>query len=143
MRTLQINHLAVVACLVVLSVLGFLWFGPLFGDPWMEYNGLDMAGMEANPPSIATWITNFIATLIPVYVLAWLFVQMNVETLAKGALIGLVISFAFVHLSFMTGNMFAGRPYGLTWIDGGHTMVAMTIAGAILGAWRKYGVSNA
>lgn len=143
MRTLQINHLAVLASVVVLSVLGFLWYGPLLGDLWMEYNGLDMAGMEANPPSIATWITNLLATVLTVYVLAWLFMNMNVETLAKGALIGFVLSFTFILLSFMTSNLFAGRPYGLSWIDGGHSVVAMTIAGAILGVWRKYGVSNA
>lgn len=142
MRTLQINHLAVLVSVVVLSGFGALWYGPLMGDTWMNLVGLDMATLDANPPGAGVWITNFVSTIIPVYVLAWLFTQMNVETLAKGALIGLVIGFAFIHLRMMNGNMWAMRPYGLSWVDGGSNMISMTIAGAILGAWRKYGVSN-
>lgn len=141
MRTLQINHLAVLVSVVVLSGFGALWYGPLFGDTWAGLVGLDTETME--PPGASIWITNFVSTIIPVYVLAWLFTQMNVETLVKGALVGLVIGFAFIHLRLMNGNMWAGRPYELSWIDGGNNMISMAIAGAILGAWKKYGVSNA
>ncbi len=138
MRTLQINHLAVVACVVALSGLGFLWYGPLFNELWMSYVDLDMAMLEANPPSATTWIANLVATIVPVYVLAWLFVQLKVESFVRGALIGILIAFAFVHLRLMAGNLFAMRPYGLTWIDGGYEMASLAIAGTILGAWRKY-----
>lgn len=141
MRTLQINHLAVLACVVIISGLGFLWYGPLLGDLWMGYVGLDMATMEANPPTAATWIANLVATIVPVYVLAWLFMQMKVETFVRGALIGLVIAFSFIHLRLLVGNLFAMRPYGLAWVDGGYDMISLTIAGAILGAWRRYKVA--
>lgn len=137
MKNLTINHLAVWVTVVILTVLGFLWYGPLFGDTWMDMVGLDPATVEANPPGAGVWITNIIATVVPVYVLAWLFVQLGVDNLLRGALIGLAIAFAFVFLSRMTSNMFADAPYGLTWITGGFDMVAMAISGAILGAWTK------
>ncbi|MBI3341870.1 DUF1761 domain-containing protein, partial [Candidatus Curtissbacteria bacterium] len=35
----QINYMAVVAAAVVNMVLGFLWYGPLFGKPWMKMMG--------------------------------------------------------------------------------------------------------
>lgn len=136
MRTLQINHLAVLVSVVVLSGFGALWYGPLLGDTWANLVGLDPENMEG--PGAAIWITNFVATIIPVYAMAWLFTQMNVETLVKGALVGFIIGFAFIHLRMMNGNMWAGRPYELSWIDGGSNMISMTIAGAILGAWKKY-----
>lgn len=100
--------------------------------------GLDAAAIEANPPGASIWVTNIIATIIPLYVLAWLFVQLKVETALRGAMIGLILGFAFIHLSDMTGNMFADRPYGLAWITGGYSMVSMALSGLILGAWRKY-----
>ena len=138
MKELTINHLAVWVCVVLLTVLGFLWYGPIFGDPWMEMVGLDRATVEANPPGAGIWIANTVSTIIPMYVLAWLFTQMKVESPMRGAIIGLLIGFAFIHLSGLTGNLFAQRPYKLSWITGGYDMVALTVAGLILGAWRKY-----
>jgi len=37
----------------------------------------------------------------------------------------------------MTGDLFAGNPYALSWITGGYDMAAMTLAGLVLGAWTK------
>ncbi len=138
MKTLAINHGAVWVSVVLLSVLGFLWYGPLFGDTWMSYVGLDPAEVEANPPGAGVWITNLIATVIPVYVVAWLFTKINVESALQGAVIGLILGFSFNLLSDMTSGMFSQKPYGLAWITGGFSMVAMGIAGGVLGAWRKY-----
>jgi Protein of unknown function (DUF1761) len=100
--------------------------------------GLDRATVEANPPGAEVWISNTIATVVAVYALAWLFTKMNVGSAGQGALIGLVIGFSFVFLSNMVGGLFAGSPYALAWINGGHDIVALTISGAVLGAWRKY-----
>ena len=136
MKDLNINHAAVWVSVVVLSILGFLWYGPIFGESWMGMVGLTMEAAEANPPGAGTWVTNFIATIIPVYVMAYLYSKLGVSSLVEGAIWGLIIGFSFVHLSDMTGNMFAQRPYGLAWITGGYSMVSLAIAGAILGAWR-------
>ncbi len=138
----SINHAAVWVCVILLTGLGFLWYETLFGELWMEMSGLSLADIEANPPGAGVWITNFIATVVPLYVLAWLLHNMNVESGMGGAGIGLLISFSFVFLTIMTGNMFAMKPYALSWITGGYGMVAMTLSGFILGVWRKKGATT-
>ena len=135
---MKINHLAVLVSFVWLQVLGFLWYGPLFGEPWMEMVGIDMAVVEANPPGAAIWISNIIATIIPVYILAWLFTKLNVDSAGAGALYGFLIGFGFNLLPTMAGNMFAMMPYGLAWITGGFEIVGWAVTGIILGAWKKY-----
>ena len=135
--SLKINHLAVLVCLVISFVLGFIWYGPLFGDSWMASVGLDRETVEANPPGASVWITNIISTLIPLYVLAWLFTKLDVQTGFQGACIGLLIAFSFDFLARMTSNMFAQAPYELAWITGGFDMVLLTISGFVLGAWTK------
>jgi hypothetical protein len=41
---IPINYLAVLACTVISMVLGFIWFGPLFGKLWARHMGMeDMA----------------------------------------------------------------------------------------------------
>lgn len=138
-QKLKINHLAVWLCVILLFVLGFLWYGPLFGDQWMDMVGLVKAEVEANPPGAGIWISNVISTVIPLYVLAWLFLKLNVSSGLQGLLYGFLISFSFVFLSKLTGDMFAQNPYALSWITGGFDMVSLSLSGFILGAWRKYG----
>lgn len=134
---LRINYPAIIVCFFLLTALGFLWYGPLFGEPWMAMVGLDPATVEANPPGAGLWITNIVATIIPLVMLAWILNRMEVRTGLLGALIGFLIAFSFIFLTNLTGDLFAGNPYGLPWITGGYYMVALTLAGFILGAWKR------
>lgn len=138
MKELKINYLAVLAAVVLQFVLGFLWYGPLFGDAWMEMVNLDMATIEADPPGAGEWITNVVAAVLAMYVLAWFFVKLKVNTLARGVWIGLVIGFSFVLMSGMVSGMFAKDPYWLNWITAGNTTVGLMLGGAVLGVWPKY-----
>ena len=138
MKELKINHLAVLVAVVLQFVLGFLWYGRLFGEAWMGMVGLDMATIEADPAGAEEWITNTVTAVVSMYVLAWLFTRINVTSLVQGLLIGLLIGFSFVLLSIMTSGMFAKDPYGLAWITGGFTTAGLAVGGAVLGAWKKY-----
>jgi hypothetical protein len=104
----------------------------------MAMVGLDQATIDANPPGAGIWITQIISSLIQMYVLAWLFVKMNIESGLKGCMVGLLIGFAFNHMAGMSSGMFALYPYALSWVTGGFTMVFLGVAGFIMGAWRKY-----
>ena len=138
MKELKINHLAVLLAVVLQFVIGFLWYGPLFGEAWMEMVGLDMDAVMADPAGAGEWITNVFASVASIYLLAWLFTKMKVDTLVRGLTYGFLIGFTFVLLSNMTSGMFAKDPYGLAWITGGFTTVGLMLGGAILGAWKKY-----
>jgi hypothetical protein len=138
MKELRINHLAVLVAVVLQFALGSLWYGPLFGDPWMGMVGLDLATIEANPPGAGEWITNIVSAVASMYLLAWLYTKIPVRTLLQGLFTGLLIGFAFVLMSNMVSGMFAKDPYGLAWITGGFTTVGLGIGGAVLGAWKKY-----
>ena len=49
---ININYLAVVACVIGAVPIGFLWFGPLFGKAWAKHMGME--DME-QPDSAARW----------------------------------------------------------------------------------------
>ena len=135
--SLKINHFAVWACVLLSFVIGFIWYDFLFVDAWMAMVGLDRATVEANPPGAGVWITNIISSVIPLYVLAWLFTKLDVRSGIRGAGLGLLIAFSFDFLARMTSDMFAQAPYELAWITGGFDMVLLTISGFILGVWIK------
>jgi len=138
MKELKINHLAVLVGFVIQFVLGFLWYGPFFGTPWMEMVGLDLATIEANPPDAGVWITNIIVSAAGVYLLALIFVKMNIQSAVKGLFWGLLIGYVFVLLDAMRTGMYNQDPYWLSWITGGFSTAGLGLAGLVLGAWKKY-----
>ena len=138
MKELKINHVAVWVSIALQFVLGYLWYGLLFGESWMKMVGLDVATIEADPAGAGEWITNIISAVVSVYVLAWLFTKLNTDSWLKGLWTGFLIGFSFVLLSTMTSDMFAKAPYGLAWITAGFTTLGLMVAGVILGAWKKY-----
>lgn len=137
MENLKINHAAVWVCVVIMFALGFVWYGPLLGEPWMNYVGLTMEDASSTEGMTGVWISNIISSVLSMYLLAWLLVKLGVNTGIKGAFIGLKIAFIFIFLTIMINNMFAHAPYGLSWIIGGFSIVGFTINGFIFGAWTK------
>jgi hypothetical protein len=137
MKNLEINHLAVWICIILMHAFGFLWYGPLFGEKWMAFVGFDQETMQQESMNAGVWIMNTVAIIAPIYLLAWLLTQMNITSGLRGALMAFLITFCFHHLPLMNANMFAGEPYGLAWITGGYSLAWLTVAGFILGSWVK------
>ncbi len=137
MNAIKINHGAVWVSIVWMFILGFLWYGPLLGETWMGLVGMTMEQAEANPPSVAVWISNIVASAAAIYFLAWLFVQMNVQSLMKGLILGVLLGFLFNLLPTMINGFYADAPYGLAWITGGFQCVGWGVSGIILGSWTK------
>lgn len=137
MTQLKINHAAVWVGVVIMFALGFLWYGPLFGERWMEYVGLTLADAENMDGMAGIWISNIVVSIITMYMIAWLICKLGYDTGVKGALLGFAVAFVFVFLTTMVNNLFAQEPYGLAWIIGGFSMVGYTINGFIMGAWTK------
>lgn len=137
MNNLKINHLAVWLCIVFMHVFGFLWYGPLFGEKWMQFVALDQATMEQESMKASLWILNSVAIIASIYALAWLLTKVNVSSGVQGAIIAFVVVFCMHLLPVMNANMFAGEDYGLAWITGGYSLSWLTISGFILGSWRK------
>jgi hypothetical protein len=68
--TFTINYLAVVACAVVAMPVGFLWFGPIFGQAWQRHMGFgNMQPGESGPMGKAMAIF-FASNLLMAWVLA-------------------------------------------------------------------------
>ena len=137
MNSLKINHLAVWTCIILMHGFGFLWYGPLFGERWMALVELDQATMQSDSMDPGIWILNSVAIIASIYVIAWLFVTLNVRSGMRGAMIAFLVTFCIHHLHVMNANMFAGEPYGLAWITGGYVLTWLTVSGFVLGAWTK------
>jgi hypothetical protein len=128
-----VNVWAVLAAAVVYFVLGAGWYMAL-SKPWMEAVGFARADIErgSNP---AIFGVTFVLEAVAVFTLAVLLGNTALRGIgggaSLGALVGIGIWFALMSVTFM----YESRKPALFLIDGGYHVLALTVAGAILGAW--------
>ena len=76
---METNYLGLLICGVLSLVLGFIWYGPLFGKKWMEIigvNGMDKEKMKEMQKGMwKLYATSFALALFQAHVLSY-FIQM-------------------------------------------------------------------
>ena len=132
MEGVTINWLAVVVAAVSSFVVGGLWYGPLFGRAWMTALNIteeDMAGR--NMPRVFG-----IALLLSLVASANLAAFLGPEaTLGFGAAAGFAAGFGWVGMFLGILYLFENRSLSAWGINAGYCTLALTVMGAILGAW--------
>lgn len=133
MSEFDVNPLALVAGVVVMQVLGFLWYGPLLGKIWMKAMGKTREDLASASLPI---IVSIVATTVAVVGLAWLIGSTSSPDALTGAVYGLIVSIAFVASAVVTSAVYESKSWVVSTIYIGYNIVGLTAVGAILGAWR-------
>jgi len=131
----KINYLAVLACVFINIGLGMVWYGPLFSQKWMQYNGLTLERVESMPSGAMPYIISMVGALISGWVLSVLFRRIGVSGWQDGLKTGLAIGLFPMIVIFM-GNAFALRPTELSFIDGGYAFILFSLYGTVIGTMK-------
>ena len=136
MATVDINYIAVLAASLVGFILGSVWYGPLFGKPWMIAVGLDPEVVKNSPkPDIRRLLTiSFILLYIMAYCLA-MFIG-NETTAALGAFYGFLTGLPWIGFAIVINAMYEGKSFKYMLINGGYWTATFTLMGLIIGAWQ-------
>ena len=137
MFLVPINYLAILLCGVAAMVLGFLWYGPIFGKEWSKMVGMTKEKMDkAKGAMPKTYGLMFISSLVMAYALAhfiWyaapgtVTLLIGVKTAVWGWL-GFVATYAFSKFLFNAED----KPWMLLVIDTGYYLVLLVLMGAII-----------
>jgi len=139
---IPINYYAVIAAAVVNMVLGFVWYGPLFGKMWLPLAGWTQETMAAvkGKNMTMTYVLQVVMALIMSYTLAHAIVFGTTYTGTFGILGGITAAFwywlGFVAPVTMAQVMWENKTWTYWMITAGYYLVAMLIMGAILGGWQ-------
>ena len=134
MESMTINHIAVLVAALSDFIIGALWYSPLlFATPWMKVNNLTMEDLKKGNAAV-TYSIVLVLSLIISYNLAFFLGNPETDTtwgITAGFLAGVwaVAAMAIVAL-------FEKRSLKYILINGGYMLVAFTVKGLILGAWR-------
>lgn len=134
---LQLNWLAILVAFASSMVIGFVWYMPaILGRRWMQAIGKTGEDLKKIDGGAGIWIPMMVAAALTNILLAVLIGKLGVHGSVSSGLFALVVAVVFRAGAHVIHNGFAGRPSALTLIDSGHDIVAMTVAGAIIGAWQ-------
>ncbi len=136
MSLLSINWIAWIIGAVVFMVLGFLWYGPLFGKPWMaimERTGRKREQMRASP---GMYVVTVICALVASYVLALLIRKWGVRVWWKGMLYGGIIWVGVGASAMLTNSVFENRPKSLWLLFSLYQLVVYAGMGVVFAVWR-------
>jgi len=130
----HVNWLAVLVAGISAFVLGGVWYSPaLFGTAWMKENKITVEDVrKGNRARIFGW--SFILALIMSVNLA-MFLNDSKTNFTWGMTAGFLAGI-WVFCGIAITSLFEQRSAKYIFINGGYQLVALSLMGAIIGAWR-------
>lgn len=126
---MQVNIIAVIVIGVVSMLLGFVWYGPLFANAWMEGVGLTKDDVKTGPG--VGYLITFIAAMLMAATTSQLVHMLNVSNWVDGLALGALLGVGYVATTFATNYIFAMKSLKLYMIDAGYQVLLITLAGMI------------
>lgn len=123
---------------IAATVVGFLWYGPLFGKPWSALMGFTPEKMtEAKKKGMTNaYIANFVAALVMAYVLSKSIAVRGMLDAGGAIWLAFWIWLGFIATVMLGSVLWEGKSAKLYWINAGYYLVILCVMALILAAWR-------
>src|SRR5882724_2355072 len=132
--TPQLNYLAILVSAVSTFLIGGLWYSPaVFGKAWMRENGFTEESLKGGN-MLKIFGVSFLLAIISAVNLAMFMGPESNPTM--GALWGFLAGAGWVATFVGTHYLFERKSFKLFLINAGYSIVALTIMGAIIAAWK-------
>lgn len=131
----SVNIWAVLVAALSAFIVGWIWYGPLFGKLWMKLNGFteEMIKEGGGMSMPLIMIINYIATVLAAFAIA-MFIGIESDA-SFGLFAGFMIAIFWIGTSRLNDVLYERKPFKLFLINVGYNVVIYMIMGAVLGAW--------
>ena len=133
----MVNYLAILVAGIASMVLGFLWYGPFFGKPWMKLMNFDknsMKSMKLSP--VTAMILGFLTYLVIAYVLAGFISILNAATIVEGMKIAFWIWLGFIATTTLGSFLWEGKSIKLYLFNNAYNLLNILVMAVILITWK-------
>lgn len=133
-----VNYLAVLLAAIASMPLGFLWYGPLFGKPWMKMMGItpEKAKEMKKKNMTKEYVMMFVGSLLMAFVLSHALIFAKAYLHETGISAGLQTGFwnwiGFVAPVTIGAVLWENKPWKLWILNTGYFLVLLLIQGIIL-----------
>lgn len=131
-ETVNVNYLAVLVSGASAMVIGYLWYGPLFGKPWMKLVGVTAKDIEEGKKDMPkTYGLMFVTALIMAYVLLHTLVLTGADSLNLYLQGAFWTWLGFIATTFFSGVLFNKKPIKLYAIEVGYYLITVLVMSGI------------
>ncbi|MCC6934122.1 MAG: DUF1761 domain-containing protein [Candidatus Yanofskybacteria bacterium] len=128
-----VNYWAVFAAAVAYMVIGYLWYGPLFGARWRRLQGLSDEAMRSMPLSAGQAMgIGFVSALLMAFVLGQFAVLWGALTVGDAIALAFWVWLGFVVTTQAGSWLWEGKPFALLALNGAASLVSFVAMATIL-----------
>ncbi len=130
-----INYVAVIAAAIASMVLGFLWYGPLFGKKWIAMMGWkprDIEKAKKKGGMGTSYAIAFAGSLVMALVLAYFVQAGQAVTALEGAQVGFWAWLGFIATVTLGSVLWEGKTKDLWLLNNAYQLLSLMIMGAIV-----------
>ncbi|MBG6157711.1 hypothetical protein IWQ52_003426 [Labrenzia sp. EL_159] len=124
-----VNLIAVAAAAIASFIFGSVWYGVL-GKAWMKAASLTE---EQTKPDPVTLGLTFVCQIVMAFVFAGIVYHTGETTIRAGIISALMIWIGIIMTTQIINHRFQGKPWSLTFIDGGHWLGVILVQGIVIG----------
>ncbi len=131
------NWLAVLVSAIASMILGWLWYGPLFGKVWINMMGFTKKDMDAAKKKgmAKSYLLMFISALVTASVISILVGMTGTSDAIGGMILGFWVWLGFVATITLSSVLWEGKKFSLWFLNNAYNLINLLIIGAILGFW--------
>lgn len=136
-----VNYFAILLCAVWAMIVGSIWYGPLFGKPWMKMMGFDKKSMKgvSSAEMSKLYIVQLVGSLLMAFVLSHALVFSSMYLGTSGVSAGIQTGFwnwlGFVAPVTVGSVLWEGKPWKLWFLNSGNYLATLLGMGVILALW--------
>ncbi|MGE0772608.1 MAG: DUF1761 domain-containing protein [Cyclobacteriaceae bacterium] len=130
-----LNIWAILVAAVSTFLIGGLWYSPaVFGKAWMKENGFTEESLKGGNMAKIFGLAFFLGLIAAINLAMFIGPDADVSF---GAFAGFAAGFGWVATFVGTHYLFERKSFKLFLINAGYSVVALTVMGIIIGAWKK------
>ncbi|MBI2022290.1 DUF1761 domain-containing protein [Candidatus Daviesbacteria bacterium] len=132
----EVNFVEIVVAAVAAIILGFLWYGPIFGKTWMKLTGVTEAKIkEAKEKGMTkSYVLMMVGSLIMAYVLASFIELTGMVGAVGGATTGFWAWLGFAATVQSSKVLWGSDSWNLYFLETGYYLVSLLVMGAVMGS---------
>lgn len=132
----SVNLWAVLVATVVAHVIGFLWYGPLFGKAWIKLMGFTKDSMKKMKLSgMQAMVFGVVTALLTNYVLAVVLGLTGASSVSQGAMTGFWVWLGFAMPLHLGVFLWEGKPFKLFLFNTFQYLISIMVAASIIAVW--------
>lgn len=134
---MSVNILSVIVAAFANFILGFLWYGPLFGKTWIKLMKFSEKEMnEAKKKGMAKQlVVSFISSLVMAYILAYFIQVLFYVELTAIIFLAFLIWLGFIATMTLSSVLWEGKSLRLYVLNNSYNLISLILMALILRLW--------